>query len=119
LKDQVRKTLIVQYIFGAFFILGAGLLERSVMLSAIVGCLAGLVPNTYFCFKMSRQSKNDDAIQWLGYAYRAEFGKWLMTGMIFVLAFTSGHSWQPVVLFAGYCLILISSWFVPFMIKGN
>lgn len=89
------------------------------MFSALVGCLAALVPNGYFYYRMSRQVENNNAQQWLGFAYRSEIGKWFMTGMIFVLAFTSNHSWDPIVLFTGYTLILISSWFVPFVTKGN
>ncbi len=89
------------------------------MFSAIIGCLAGLIPNGYFYFRMSKQVEGNNAQQWLGYAYRSEFGKWLMTGMIFMLVFTSKHTWDPIVLFAGYVLIQISSWFVPFVIKGN
>ena len=119
MNNQIFKALIIQYTFGAVYLLGTGLWDTTLMLSALVGCIAGLIPNTYFFMKMSRQPENNDAAQWLGYAYRSEFGKWLMTGMIFLLAFTSDHSWDPVVLFAGYILILLSSWFVPFLIKGN
>ena len=119
MNKQLWGALIVQCILGGIYIAGIAFWDNKVVFSAFVGCMAGLIPNAYFYIRMSKQSGNDDAGQWLSYAYRSEFGKWLMTGMIFVLAFTSGHPWDPLVLFAGYVLVQISSWFVPFIIKGN
>lgn len=116
---QFWRALQIQIAVTALYVSASALWQESVMFSALVGCLAGLVPNGYFYYRMSRQAENNNAQQWLGYAYRSEFGKWLMTGMIFLLAFTSNNSWDPIVLFAGYALIQISSWFVPFVIKGN
>ncbi|MDH5356370.1 MAG: ATP synthase subunit I [Gammaproteobacteria bacterium] len=109
----------IQFILGGFYFLGIAFWDNALVLSALVGCMAALVPNTYFYIRMGKQAENNDAQQWLSYAYRSEFGKWLMTGMIFLLAFTSNHSWDPIVLFAGYVLIQISSGFVPFIFKGN
>ena len=116
---QIWKALQIQVVTAMLYVSASTLWMENVTFSAIVGCLASLIPNGYFYFRMSRQAENDNAQQWLGYAYRSEIGKWLMTGMIFVLAFSSSHSWDPIVLFAGYGLIHLSSWFVPFVIKGN
>ena len=38
---------------------------------------------------------------------------------VFALAFTSNYPWDPIVLFAGYILLQMSSWFVPLVLKGN
>jgi F0F1-type ATP synthase assembly protein I len=81
--------------------------------------MAGLAPNTYYGIRMLKQVDNNSAVQWLGYAYRIEFVKWLMTGLIFLLAFTTNYPWDPIVLFAGFCLIQMSSWFIPLIVKGN
>ncbi|MCP4431404.1 MAG: hypothetical protein GY806_10530 [Gammaproteobacteria bacterium] len=116
---QIWKALHIQVAVSVLYVSASALWKESVMFSAIIGCLAGLIPNGYFYFRMSKQVEGNNAQQWLGYAYRSEFGKWLMTGMIFMLVFTSKHTWDPIVLFAGYVLIQISSWFVPFVIKGN
>jgi F0F1-type ATP synthase assembly protein I len=119
MKNQIFKTLIAQYLLGGIYAIGILIWDDSVVLSALVGCIACLVPNTYHNIRMLKQTENDNAVQWLGYAYRSEFVKWMLTGMIFVLAFTANYQWDPIVLFAGYILIQLSSWFVPLVLKGN
>jgi len=93
------------------------------MFSALVGCLAALLPKTYFGIRTimatAATEDNNNATQWLGYAYRFEIGKWAMMAMIFGLAFTSGYPWDPVVLFAGFVLIQISGLFAPLLIGVN
>ena len=119
MKKQIFRTLIAQYLLGGVYLLGAVIWDDNAMLSALVGCIAYLVPNTYQSMRMLMQTENDNAVQWLGYAYRSEFVKWLMTGMIFLLAFTVNYPWDPIILFAGYIFMQISSWFVPLVLKGN
>ena len=119
MKKQIYATLIIQYILGMIYLIGVVIWDDSVMLSALVGCMACLAPNSYHSIRMLKQTKNNSAVQWLGYAYRSEFVKWLMTGIIFLLAFTANYQWDPIILFAGFCLIQISSWFIPVIIKGN
>ena len=119
MKNQIFRTLIAQYLLGGVYLLGVVIWNENVMLSALVGCMAYLVPATYQSIRMLKQTENDNAVQWLGYAYRSELVKWLMTGMIFVLAFTANYPWDPMILFAGYILMQLSSWFVPLVLKGN
>lgn len=119
MKNQIYKTLIIQYLLGGIYLIGVVIWNDSVMLSALVGCIASLVPNSYQSIRMQKQIENNNAMQWLGYAYRSEFVKWLMTGMIFWLAFTANYQWDPIVLFAGFVLMQMSSWFIPFIFKGN
>ncbi|MCP4188892.1 MAG: hypothetical protein GY763_14905 [Gammaproteobacteria bacterium] len=119
MRFQIWKTLAIQFSLGVFYASIMAFWKSDVVFSAVVGSLAALIPNSYFYWRISKQRENDNAQQWLGYAYRSELGKWLMTGMIFMLAFASDLPWDPIVLFAGYVLIQISSWFVPFIIKGN
>jgi F0F1-type ATP synthase assembly protein I len=119
MKNQIYTTLIIQYLLGTIYIIGVVIWDDSVMLSALVGCIACLAPNSYHSMRMLKQTDNNNAMQWLGYVYRSEFVKWVMTGIIFLLAFTANYEWDPIVLFAGFCLIQISSWFIPLIIKGN
>ena len=93
--------------------------NTSATMSALAGCLAALVPKTYFDMRMLRSPGKNNAAQWLGYAYRSEIGKWVIMGAIFTLAFSTGYSWDPVVLFAGFVLLQLSGWLAPFVIKGN
>jgi F0F1-type ATP synthase assembly protein I len=119
MKNQFLQPLIVQFAVSGIYTFGVVIWNDNVMLSALVGCMACLVPNTYLSIRMLKQIDNNNPVQWLGYAYRSEFVKWLMTGMIFMLAFSANYEWDPIVLFAGYILIHITSWFVPLVFKGN
>lgn len=87
--------------------------------SALTGCLASLVPGVYFSYKMVRRTDIEEPAKWLGYSYRSNITKWVMAGMIFVLAFTSGYQWDPIILFIGYLLIQMSGIFVPIFYKSK
>ena len=119
MNNEIWKVLLIQLVLSFLYAGAVAIWNMDALFSAIVGCMAGLIPNTYICYRMSRQLDNNNAAQVLGYAYRSEFGKWLMTGMIFLLAFTSDQLWDPVFLFAGFILIQVSSGFIPFVTKGN
>ncbi len=119
MKNQIIRTLVLQYVLGGIYLAGTVLWDIALTPSALVGCAAALLPKTYFDFRMLQAAGNNNAAQWLGYAYRSEIGKWVITGTIFVLAFTSGYHWDPVVLFAGFVLIQLSGWLAPFVTKGN
>jgi F0F1-type ATP synthase assembly protein I len=119
MKIQFLQPLIAQYVMSGIYVFGVVIWNDNVMLSALVGCMACLVPNTYHSIRMLKQIDNNNPVQWLGNAYRSEFVKLLMTGMIFMLAFSASYEWDPIVLFAGYILIYITSWFVPPGLTGN
>lgn len=116
---QIRKALLIQTTLSVFCVLATAIWSTDAVFSATIGCMAGLIPNVYFYSRLSLQPENNDAQQWLAYVYRSEIGKWLVTGLIFMLAFASDYSWHPIVLFVGYLFIQVSGWFVPFIIKGN
>ena len=122
MRNQVVRTLVFQFVLGGVYLTGIGLWDPAGIPSALAGCVASLVPKAYFDMKMSRAADNDnhsDAAKWLGYALRAEIGKWVIMGTVFALAFTSDYSWDPVVLFAGFVLIQLSGWIVPLTSKGD
>jgi F0F1-type ATP synthase assembly protein I len=119
MKAHVRVVLTSQLVVMLIYIALVFLLNLGDPFSALVGCLASLIPGIYFFIKMMRQVDNDNAEQWLGYAYRSDFARWLMTGVIFALAFTSAYQWDPVILFVGFLLMQISGMFAPLIQKGN
>ena len=120
MKNQIIRTLILQYILGVIYLTGTGLWDAAAMLSALVGCIAALIPKTYFGLRMMRATEQEkDAAQWLGYAYRSEIGKWVIMGAIFAAAFTTDYPWDPVVLFAGFILIQLSGRVISLVIKDN
>jgi ATP synthase protein I len=119
MKNQIIRLLVFQYLLGVSYLIGTGLWDMALAPSALLGCMAALLPKTYFSFRLLRATENNNAPQWLGYAYRSEIGKWVIMSMILLLAFTTDYPWDPVVLFAGFVLIQLSGWFTPFVTKGN
>ncbi|MCP4984004.1 MAG: hypothetical protein GY935_26315 [Gammaproteobacteria bacterium] len=119
MKNQIIRALIFQTVLGVIYLIVTGLWDMAFIPSALLGCTAVLLPNTYFGMRMLRETTNNNAPQWLGYAYRSAIGKWVIMGVIFFLAFTSEYPWDPVILFAGFVLIQVSGWFAPFVTKGN
>ena len=119
MKNQIIGVLVLQYVLGITYLAATGLWDTTALLSALAGCVAALVPKTYFSLRMLRSTEDKDAAQWLSYAYRTEIGKWMIMGAIFMGAFTTDYPWDPVVLFAGFVFIQMSGWLAPFVIKGN
>ncbi len=119
MNNQIIGLLVLQYVLGITYLAATGLWDATALISALTGCVAALVPKTYFSLRMLRSTEDKNAAQWLSYAYRSEIGKWVTMGAIFMLAFTTDYPWDPVVLFAGFVLIQMSGWLAPFVIKGN
>ncbi|MDJ0832174.1 MAG: ATP synthase subunit I [Gammaproteobacteria bacterium] len=118
MKTQVKLLLTVQSVMMLVFLALVLLLQLGDWISALTGCLASLVPSIYFSIRMLRQADNNEAAAWLSYAYRSEIAKWVMAGIIFAVAFTSGYPWDPMILFIGYLLVQVSGMFVPLIQKG-
>ena len=118
MKNQIIKVLVLQYVLGALYLVATGIWDTAAILSALTGCVAALVPKTYFSMRMLRTTEDKNAAQWLGYAYRSEIGKWVILGAIFMLVFSTGYPWDPVILFAGFVLIQLSGWLAPFVIDS-
>ncbi len=118
LKKQIRLLVSVELMISLVYLSFVYLLRLGDLFSALTGCLASLIPGFYFAIKIWRQADNNDPQSWISHAYRADFGKWLMTGVIFFLAFTSGYIWDPLIFFVGYLLVQMSGMFVPFFTKG-
>ncbi len=118
MKNQIIRTLIFQYLLGVTYLIGTGLWDAASMFSALIGCLAALLPTTWFGYRMIKaQDQENDAALILGYAYRSEIGKWVMMALIFWMAFTTEYPWDPGFLFAGFVLVLMSGWVAPLVIK--
>ena len=120
MKKQVIQVLVAQCALTLILVSVLALTgSDEIAFSGLVGCLTGLVPNAYVLRRMLRQADNVSAEEFVSYAYRSQIGKWIMTGMMFVLIFTAEYVWDPVGLFAGFCLITLSSGFVPIFVKGD
>ena len=118
MKSQIIKVLILQYGLGVVYLAAAGLWDVATIISAMTGCMAALLPKTYFSLRMLRDTEDKNAQQWLSYAYRSEIGKWVIMGSIFLVAFNADYHWDPVILFVGFVVIQISGWLTPFVIDS-
>ncbi len=119
MNDQIIGVLVLQYVLGITYLAATGLWDATALISALTGCVAALVPKTYFSLRMLRSTEDKDAAQWLGYAYRSEIGKWVIMGAMFAMAFSTDYPWDPAALFVGFVLIQLSGWLAPFVITGN
>ena len=119
MNNQIIGVLVLQYVLGITYLAATGLWDATALISALTGCVAALVPKTYFSLRMLRSTEDKDAAQWLSYAYRSEIGKWVIMGAMFAMAFSTDYPWDPAVLFVGFVLIQLSGWFTPFVTKGN
>jgi ATP synthase protein I len=119
MKNQIIGVLALQYVLGIAYLAATGLWDATALISALAGCVAALVPQTYFSLRMLRSTEDKDAAQWLSYAYRSEIGKWVIMGAMFAMAFSTDYPWDPAVLFVGFVLIQLSGWLAPFVITGN
>ena len=119
MKSQIQLLLTTQLVVMLVFLALVYVFGLGDELSALTGCLASLFPSVYFSFRMLRQASNNNAVEWLGYAYRSDVGKWVMAAIIFALIFTSKYQWDVLILFVGYLLVQISGMFVPFLEKSN
>lgn len=119
MKAQIRLLLTVQASVMLGYLVVIFIVDRQGLVSATTGCLASLLPSLYFSFRMLRYSQVEDPAKWLGHAYRSDIGKWVLAGVIFALAFSSGYQWDPIILFIGYLLVQMSAFFIPIMFKGT
>lgn len=119
MKGQIYQALSIQYVVGCVFLGGLGICNSGIVFSGLVGCLAALLPATYISSRMARKTDDYSAQQWLSYAYKAQLGKWCMTIMIFMLVLSAEYTWHYAILFAGFCLIQVTSCIVPLMMKGD
>lgn len=119
MKSQIQFLLLIQLVVMLGYLAAVLVLRPESVVSGLTGCLASLIPSVYFSLRMLRHRQVDDASEWLGHAYRSDIGKWVVAGIIFALAFTSGYQWDPVVLFVGYLLVQMSALFLPLIKKSE
>lgn len=116
---QIRMLLVLQLSITLGYLFIVTVLQLGDPVSAFAGCMASLIPGIYFSIKMLKQADSQDAVGWLGYAYRSEIGKWVLAGAIFILLFTADYGWDPLMLFGGYLLVQVSGLFLPLIQKGE
>ncbi len=119
MKSQIQLLLLIQLAVMLGFLAVVALLRPAALVSGLTGCLASVLPSFYFSIRMLRHRHVSDAGEWLGYAYRSDIGKWVIAGIIFALAFSSGYHWDPVILFTGFLLVQMSGMLLPLIQKGE
>ncbi|MFT5503029.1 MAG: ATP synthase protein I [Gammaproteobacteria bacterium] len=120
MKKQIVQGLAAQILLAVVLAIGIEFFHSGEsFVSVVAGSLAAILPNGYIGYKIFRQSGAITAHEFVNYAYRSQLGKWVMTGMIFVLIFTADYNWDPLSLFAGYCVVAIAGGFIPLIFKSD
>lgn len=85
--------------------------------SALSGGLIALVANAYFAFKAFRYFGARSATAIVQSIWTGVMGKWIITAVLFALAFLGIEPLSPLSLFGGYLLVLATAAAAPLMVK--
>lgn len=109
----------MRFIVSCGYLIFVGVYFNASVLSAFVGVLANLVPEIYQGWKLSGTEKEFNPSTWLRLVYQSMISKWLMTGIIFAVSFSSSIQWDYKILFIGYLLVHLSGLLTPILTKGK
>ena len=112
--SAVRKVLVCQILIIAIAVLGFSFMDGlNKTVSSMLGGLTAFVPNAFFGWLVS-SSTGKSPRKAVNAFYLGEVGKWMLTIVMFVLAFRySGVEIFP--LFATYILAISVFWFALLM----
>ena len=63
MNNEIWKVLLIQLALSFLYAGAVAVWKTDALFSAIVGCMAGLIPNTYIYYRMARQVENNNATQ--------------------------------------------------------
>lgn len=113
------KHIFIQCVFVTFSVLlSAFSWGHDVAIALLLGGVANVVPNAYFCWKMSRQTGAQNAKAILKNFYRGEVSKLLLTAAIFGLIFR----FIPVTIlpvFVGFIIAQSAFWVSLLILKSE
>lgn len=116
-REQAIKILIAQLSISLFVALVYGLMQGiNVGYSALWGGLTCVIANFFFFRKAFKYAGAQAAQQMMRGFMFGQLGKFLITVLLFVLAFTIAHI-QPLPLFIGYVCTQAAFWLAPFILK--
>ena len=85
--------------------------------SALLGGLIALLANAYFAFKAFRYFGARSAKAIVQSIWAGAMGKWIITAVLFALAFVGVEPLDPMKLFIGYLLALLAAACAPLLMK--
>ena len=85
--------------------------------SALLGGLIALLANAYFAFKAFRYFGARSARAIVQSIWAGAMGKWIITAVLFALAFVGVEPLAPMQLFIGYLLGLLAAACAPLLVK--
>ncbi len=119
MNSSIKASILVRLVSGCIFVVLILIISPSVVFSALVGVMACFIPETYQGWKLSKTEKIYDPSKWLGLAYQSIISKWIMTAMIFALAFSSSIEWNYIILFIGYLFVHVFGLLTPILFKSK
>lgn len=117
-RPRFSRLLLVQS--GCIFamMLLASFFGAEAALSALLGGLVCLLPNTYFAWRAFRYQGARLANDIVKSFYRAEAGKFGLTAALFTLVFVAVPPSNPVFFFGAYVVTLFTQWLGPWLLRG-
>ena len=105
---------IVCLLVTLLFILGKGMTAGY---SALLGGMIALLPNAFFAYKAFRYFGARSARDIVQSIWSGAMGKWIITAVLFALAFVGVEPLAPMQLFIGYLLGLLAAACAPLLMK--
>lgn len=116
MNKNIKASILARLLASCLFVIFIYLFHQVAVFSAFVGVLACLIPESYQGWKVSKTENEFEPGKWLRLAYQSMISKWLMTAVIFVMAFSSSLQWDYKILFIGYLVVNVSGLLTPILI---
>lgn len=118
-RTVVSEILIAQALVSVVFASCLTLLGKQEAMSALIGGLICLIPNVYLARKLmtSASKRTADSSILINTLYAAEFGKILITIVLFAVVFVTQEWIHPVALLAGFGIAQLTHWLTPLVMS--
>jgi len=105
-KPAILRALAYQTVVLLLLVAALSLIDRRMAISVLVGGMIQIIPQAWFsrqAFKYVGARQMDLVVRSM---YRGEFGKVVLTAVLFTVAFNLDKQWNYVALFAAILLMI-------------
>ncbi|MGB3726916.1 MAG: ATP synthase subunit I [Glaciecola sp.] len=113
-----KKGIYTQIMVGLVICTSTMLLQPTLLVSILLGCLSFIVPHSifaYWVFRYAGASKNELVAQSFSQGMKI---KLILTSIFFIVAFSQLHA-HPLPLLGAYATIMVSQWLAMLLLKQN
>ena len=119
MNSAIKAAILVRFFSSCFFVVLIFIIDPSLVFSALLGVSACFIPEGYQGWKLSNTESVYEPSKWLGLAYQSIISKWLMTAMIFGIAFSSSVQWNYIIVFIGYLFVHVFGLLTPILFRNK